>query len=398
MSIRTVIPNQTEWQPSDPLRPFEGWQVIDPATIPRIPFVYGQHYAAGFVTQTIAPPKLGKSLLQNAEAMDAATGRGLIWGTPSDPISVLYYNAEDTRPIIDARTIAIATQMGIDQRELVGRYSVASGLEPGRNLILMAGEKPTINEAAFRFLEDEITRLGIQLAIFDPLQDLSESPETNEAFRALGKRLRKLAADTETALGIVHHTRKSVQGAAPSMDDGRGGSALRGVARFNRLLVPMTEAEGAQAGVEDFRNYFRVAEAESNLAPPSSDRNRWFEKIGVQIGNGGTYPAIRPWTWPEAFQGVKVDDARRVRAILADLAAKDTPARENSQAKDRWAGHVVADVLRLDLSKKSDQARVKAMLKKWIETGVLTVERIRDRKGDEVPYVFPGPNDPGEVD
>ncbi|WRH61577.1 MAG: AAA family ATPase [Fuscovulum sp.] len=383
--------------PNPPLRPFDGWQLIDPAKIPRVPFVYGDHYAAGFITQTIAPPKLGKSLLGMAEAIDMATGRGAIWGRPGEPAPVLYYNAEDTRPILDARSVAVAKHMGVDQRELVGRYVLASGLEPGRNLILMAGETATINEDAFRFLEDEITRLGIRLAIFDPLQDLSESPETNEAFRTLGKRLRKLAADTDTALGIIHHTRKAVQGVAASMDDGRGGSALRGVARFNRLLVPMSEAEGAQSGVEDFRNYFRVAEAESNLAPPSSDRNRWFEKIGVEIGNGGTYPAIRPWSWPEAFAGVKVDDARRVRAILADRAARDAPARENSQAAD-WAGHIVADVLRLDLSKASDLARIKTMLSKWIDTGVLAVEHIRNSKGKDVPHVFPGPNDPGEVE
>lgn len=131
-----------------------------------------------------------------------------------------------------------------------------------------------------------------------------------------------------------HHTRKPSAGVQISLDDGRGGSALRGVARFNRLLAPMTETEGAQAGVDDFRHYFRIAEAESNLAPQSSDRNQWFEKTGVEIGNGGAYPTIRKWTLPEAFTGVTVNDACRVRALIAERADRDAPARENVQARD----------------------------------------------------------------
>jgi hypothetical protein len=131
---------------------------------------------------------------------------------------------------------------------------------------------------------------------------------------------------------------------------------------------------------------------ESNLAPPSSDRNRWFEKIGVEIGNGGYAPAIKPWVWPEAFAGVTVNDACRVRSAIA---ASDPAPRESAQAKG-WAGHVVAEVLGLDLSRKSDKARVSAMLKKWIETGVLAVEVLpHGDKGKSAPFVVAGPNNPG---
>ncbi|GAB1481025.1 hypothetical protein MASR2M74_36080 [Paracoccaceae bacterium] len=79
----------------------------------------------------------------------------------------------------------------------------------------------------------------------------------------------------------------------------------------------------------DFRHYFRIAEVESNLAPPSSDRNRWFEKFGVEIGNGGFAPAIKPWVWPEAFAGVTLEHACRVRAAIA---ARDPAPRESAQA------------------------------------------------------------------
>jgi hypothetical protein len=164
-----------------------------------------------------------------------------------------------------------------------------------------------------------------------------------------------------------HHTRKPTPGIAPTLDDSRGGSALRGVARFNRLLVPMTESEGAQAGVDDFRLFFRIGDVASNLAPPSSDRNCWFEKLGVAIGNGENVATIRPWTWPDHFAGVTVSDACRVCAAIAN---RDPAPRQSIQAAD-WVGHVVAEVLGLDVSKKSDKARISSMLKTWIATGVL---------------------------
>ena len=376
---------------------YPAWQVIDPATIPRIRYVYGYVYAAGYLTVTFAAPKTGKSLLGLAEAIDAATGRGFLTDYKADPQNVLYFNAEDDQDVLNARTMAVLLEQGVSQDEIAGRFHPVSGVSEDQSLVLIRGENYEIHEPAFVSLADLIRRMQITLAIFDPLQDLSQSPETNEAFRALGARIRRLANETGAAIGLIHHTRKPSTGVQVSLDDGRGGSALRGVARCNRLLAPMTEAEGAQAGVDDFRLYFRIAEAESNLAPPSSDRNQWFEKVGVDIGNGGNYPTIRKWTWPDAFTGVTVNEACRVRARIADRADQDEPARRDVQAKD-WAGHIVAEVLGLDLGKRADKARVVAMLRKWIETGVLKVERMTyGPKKKEAEFVFVGPNNPAEV-
>jgi hypothetical protein len=386
------------YKPDSVPNDYPAWQEIDPANIPRIRYVYGWVYAAGYLTVTFAAPKTGKSLLGLTEAIDATTGRGFLTGREAEPQNVLYFNAEDDQDVLNARTMAVLLEQGVSQSEIAGRFHPVSGVSEDRNLVLIRGEKYDIQEPAFVFLADFIRRKQITLAIFDPLQDLSQSPESNDAFRALGARIRRLAHETGVAIGLIHHTRKPSAGVQITLDDGRGGSALRGVARFNRLLAPMTEAEGAQAGVEDFRHYFRIAEAESNLAPPSSDRNQWFEKTGVEIGNGAAYPTIRKWTWPEAFTGVTVNEACRVRAKIADCAENGQAPRENAQARD-WAGHIIAEVLGLDLTKKSEKARVKTMLRKWIETGVLAVERMTyGDKSKTADFVFAGPNNPAEVD
>ncbi len=374
---------------------FRAWQEIDCAQIPRVRFVYSNTFAAGYLNVTFAAPKTGKSLLALSEAIDAATGRGFLTGRVSAPIKVLYYNAEDDLAVIQGRVAAVLQAWGIPQSEIVGRLFAGSGVASESPVVLITGATGEIAEPAFVALADLIKREGIGLAIFDPLQDLSQSPETNEVFRALGGRIRALAADTGAAIGLVHHTRKPSPGIQATLDDGRGGSALRGVARFNRLLVPMTGAEGAQAGVDDFRRYFRIGETESNLAPPSSDRNRWFEKTGVTIANGENVATIRPWIWPEAFSGITANDACRVRAVIA---ARETPPRESSQAND-WVGKIIAEVLGLDLGRKSEKSRVATILKTWIESGVLAKEAFPigvNRKS--VPCIIAGPNNPAEVE
>lgn len=307
-----TIPLPAPFTPKlDPLAfNFTPWKEFDLATIPRMRFVNGDTYAAGYLTVTFAGPKTGKSLLVLTEVIDAATGRGLLTGCVAEPMRVLYYSAEDDLTVLQARVAATLEEWRIPQAEIEGRLFLASGVASPNPVVLIKGEKGEIFEPAFNALSDLIKREDITLAVFDPLQDLSQSPETKEVFRALGGRIRVLAGDTGAAIGLVHHTRKPSPGIRPTLDDGRGGSALRGVARFNRLLVPMTEKEGAQAGVEEFRRFFRIGESESNLAPPSSDRNRWFEKTGVKIPNGEDVATIGPWVWPDHFAGVTVDDGR----------------------------------------------------------------------------------------
>lgn len=397
MNTPQPIPFSPPTQPSPSSVPltfsFEAWRTIDAATIPRTRFVYADFFAAGYLSVTFAAPKTGKSLLALAEAIDAATGRGIFTGHPAKPVKVLYYNAEDDLAVLQARAVAMLQHWQIPQDEIEGRLFLVSGVASDNSVVLIRGERAEIVEPAFKALEDLIEREGISLAVFDPLQDLSHSPETNEVFRALGGRIRALASKTGAAIGLVHHTRKPSPGITPTLDDGRGGSALRGVARFNRLLVPMTEAEGAQAGVDDFRHFFRIGEAESNLAPPSSDRNRWFEKLGVTIANGENVATIKPWVWPDHFAGVTVNDAFKVRAAIA---ARDPAPRENVQADD-WAGKVIAEVLNLDLSKRSVKARISALIKTWLESGVLARETYPigpNRKS--VPCIVSGPNDPSE--
>lgn len=369
---------------------FRPWKLIDLSKIPAPEFVYSDFYARGYTSLTVAPPKVGKSMLGLAEAMDMATGRGFLTGQPREPLRVVYYNAEDDQNVLDARVAALLTAYGIDQSELLDRFFPTSGVNAG-DFFMVSGQEAIINEALFVSIEKFVVQERADVLIFDPLQDLSRSPETNEVFRILGQRLRRLSSNTGVAIGLIHHTRKIAPGVSATIDDARGGSALRGTARFNRLLIGMTEDEGVKAGVPNHRYYMRIGDMESNLAPPSADVNRWFEKVSILTPNGHAVGAIRPWQWPDAFMGLRREDAAAVRNAIA---ACDPPPRESIQSKD-WAGFVVAEVLGLDATEKADKARLSSLLKEWVKTGVLAVEMIRDhRAGRDVKAVVAGDNNP----
>jgi hypothetical protein len=78
------------------------------------------------------------------------------------------------------------------QDELAGRLSVVSGVT-WPELYLVSGEAGQPNETAFAHIEREIEQGGFDHVVFDPLQDLTRSPKTNDVFRALGRRLREMA-------------------------------------------------------------------------------------------------------------------------------------------------------------------------------------------------------------
>lgn len=370
---------------------FRPWKVKDLSAIPHPEFVYSDFYARGYTSVTIAPPKVGKSMLGLAEAIDMVTGRGFLTGVRRDPLRVVYYNAEDDENVIDSRVSALLTHYGIDQREIEDRLFPTSGVDMP-DFYMVSGQEGVINEALFVSIEKFIKETGADALIFDPLQDLSRSPETNEVFRLLGQRLRRMASSCGVALGLIHHTRKIAPGTQASIDDARGGSALRGTARFNRLLNPMSEEEAMKAGVANHRYYFRIGDMESNLAPPSADVNRWFEKISVLTENGHFIGAVQPWKWPDAFDGVSREDARRVQLAISEM--EDEPPLESVQSA-RWVGKYVAPLLGIDLDDKASKARVQNMIKTWIKTNVLTVVEVRNnRAGRDVRAVIAGPNNP----
>ena len=67
-------------------------------------------------------------MLALAEAIDIATGQGILTGYTREPLRVLYYNAEDDQDVLDARVSALLTHYQIEQADIVGNLYAVSGI------------------------------------------------------------------------------------------------------------------------------------------------------------------------------------------------------------------------------------------------------------------------------
>jgi hypothetical protein len=236
---------------------------------------------------------------------------------------------------------------------------------------------------------------NIGLLILDPfVATQSVSENDNPAIEAVASILAKIADETDCAIEIVHHARKT-GGAEVTAEDSRGGSSLVAKARSVRTLNRMTPEEGAKFSVENPRFFFRVGglNDKANLAPPS--QSRWHRTIGLALGNGDEVAVVAAWKPPGLFEGLSTSDLKAVQAKIA--AGK---WRESSQAKD-WAGHAVAEVLKLDIigkegKAKANRARASNLLAVWIKNDALRVVEGTDDKRMPRDFIEVGPGIPLE--
>lgn len=371
--------------------PFQSWSVIDPASLAQRQFLYGKHYIRKFASVTVAPGGLGKSTLVLAESIAMATGEPVLGIRPKQRCKVVYFNAEDPLDEIQRRVIAICQHHDIPQSKLVGWIFTASGRET--ELILSRGDIGEIVEPVFEVIERFCEAESIDVVAFDPLANMTESPETNDVFRRLGKRVSLMADRLNISVELVHHTRK-LNGNEATVEDSRGGSALIGAVRAARALNPMTADEAAKAGLETHIDHFRIEAAGKNNLSRGDSRSTWFTRVSVPIANGDEVASVETWQWPDALEGVTADDARKIQSLILGCSE---PPRASTQSR-QWVGLIIADVLGMDTTNKAEIDRIKVMIKEWIKTDVLRQDTVLDRtKGRDIPVVVVGSNRFSEV-
>jgi RecA-family ATPase len=379
----------------------------DPATIPPRRWLYDRHMIGGFVSLTVSPGGLGKSSMVLVEALAMVTGRALLGAAPPRPLRVWCWNGEDPRDEIERRVAAACLHYGITAADMGDRLHTDSGRDVPITLATMGKAGVLIARPAVEAMVAAVTAGGIDVVVIDPFVTSHAVPENdNGAVNAVVALWREIADRTGCAVELVHHAQKAAinAGSEIGMAQSRGASALIDGVRSARYLVAMTEDEAGRAGVETHRGFFRVEMGKANLAP-LPDRATWRRVVSVDLFNGtDAYPGgdrvgvVVPWEWPDAFDGVRVED---LKAVKARLASGDWKA--NDQA-DAWAGHVVADVLGIDAGpvKKAERtpaqnaarAKVRAMLKAWLRGGELReVLRNDPRTRRETPFIEPAGGD-----
>lgn len=356
---------------------------IDPAALPRRKWLYGRHLIRGFVSTTIGTGGRGKTSLLITDALAMVTGRALLGDQPADRLRVWLISMEDPLEELQRRIAASCLRYGISEADIGDRLFLDAG--QSASIVLANDQRDGIKiiAPAVDALRAELTARRIDALLVDPFVDTHAVAENdNSKISAVMRIWSGIADQADTAIDLAHHVRKPASPDANfTVEDGRGASTQIYKARDARVLNTMTAKEAETAQVDNPKRYFSVISGKANLTPPA-DRATWRRLVGVSLGNGNgpsdpgdEIGVVEPWTWPDLFDGVSVEDAKEVQRRIAK-----GEWRENSQASD-WAGKVVAEVLGLGLAAPGVRASLRKMLAEWCKSGALkVVERTAENR------------------
>ena len=356
------------------LTPFK-W--ISPHLIPPRDWLYGTEYIRKFLTLDISPGGVGKSSLVIAEALAMVTGKPLLGITPKGLFRVSYFNGEDPMEELSRRVMAAIQYFGLQESDIGNRLF----LDTGREQPIVLGEQTRDGAMIFKPVVDAyidtMKKNAIDVAIIDPFVSSHRVTENdNNAIDRISKQWSAIADECRASIKQVHHSRKT-GGAEVTVEDARGAGALIAAARSARSLNQMSEEEATQIGIDNRRFYFRTDNGKANLAPPAESAH-WYklESVDLQNGNGisdsDKVGVVVPWKWPSPLDDITSDDVAR---ILRMIASKPEHYRDSDKS-DAWIGHLIADVLRLDLEGKhgkANRSKIAGCIKVWKQTGAIKV-------------------------
>jgi hypothetical protein len=367
------------------------YDMFDGASIEPRRWIYGHHYLRSFVSVLASAGGIGKTSLQIVEALAIVTGRPLLGEEVKERTNVWIVNLEDPLEEIQRRVIAAMQHYKITPEEVRGRLFVNAGRDFSLKFGIQTREGVLPNTKLVEYLCKQIPQKKIGCVFIDPFVGAHSINENdNMAVNAIVAEIRRVADETKSAIGLVHHIRKG-NGEDASIDSVRGAGSLIGAARAARVVNRMSADDAAKLGIDETeaRSIFRVDDGKANLAPPASAA--LYRKMeGVKIDNGEWIGVCVPYTLPDAFDGISGKDAKAAQRIVADAHTGGEPLRE-SQQSPKWVGIPIADMLGIDITEKRGKAKVASIVKTWIKTNVLAVERITDpRQAREVAVVVVG--------
>jgi hypothetical protein len=386
-------PPDAEAAPTDSDRKITAtvFQWVDPKTIPPRPWLYARHYMRGMVSSTAGIGGAGKSSILIVEALSIATGRDLFHNgaeIPVGPQRVWLHNGEDPLDELQRRFGAAMQHYGITQADLGDRLRVTSG----RDVPIMVaaalsdGGKMLAPTGDGELLAEEIQRENIVAFIADPFVTLHRVSENdNVLIDGVMTIIRNLAHRTGCAFELAHHFRK-LNGQEASVDDVRGASSIIGACRSVRIVAQMTKDEGEKYGLpeDERRSYIWLQNGKANMLPPTHAR-RWMQMTSVDLGN-----AVAPlesdkvgvpvtWEPPDARYDLTSPQFRAIRQAITSAPQPLNTLRYDVRAAG-WVGKLIAASLELDITDGAVRNSVRGLIERWVKSGRLAVDEMRDPK------------------
>lgn len=356
---------------------------FDEDSIPPRPWVIPGVLLSGYTHMLVAPGGSGKSLFTLQLAICLAEGAA--WGEwlPRGRHKTLLINVEDDLDEQRRRLTAARRVMEPDMIKIAGMIHLAADPES----IIIAKSDPASKSVVATPVVDALRRYIIDneigVLVVDPFAETFQGDENSNSEVKWAMRIWRdqIAKPTGCAVYLVHHTTKGAANGAGDADVVRGAGSIVNNTRISATLMPMTEAEAENAGInaQDRHKFVRYDDAKVNQSLKSG-RARWFEKVSVQLNNGtedtpaDEVGALRPWRVPTPFDGLTENHLLRVQKSVSE-----GQWREHQQATD-WVGHAVAKALMLDANDPKDRKRITLLVREWVKNDVLRVVEGEDAK------------------
>jgi hypothetical protein len=351
----------------------------DASSLPLREWVYGRLLIRKFVTATVAPGGVGKSSLGAVESLAQVSGKNLLGVFPSRQLRVWLWNLEDPQEETERKIQAAAMHYRLTSADIGDRLFVDSGRDQPLVIATTTRAGAMIARPVVDSLIAEIIERKVDIIKIDPFVSCHEASENdNQAMDLIVKEWGKVADRGNCAVELYDHTRK-MGGTETEVtaESSRGGKAKTDACRIVRAINRMTKEEGARAGIENHRLYFKTFNDKANLQPPA-DKSDWFKLVSVDLGNGppngpgDSVGVVTQWEWPDPLAGMTAADFDKVAAVI-----RAGRWRESPQAT-AWVGKAVAEALDLDAENKADKAKIIGMLKVWRAAGSLIVVEDKD--------------------
>jgi len=362
---------------------------IDPTRIPPRQWLYKPDYIRGFVSLINSTGGVGKSSLVIAEALAMVTGQQLLH-TKCKPLSVWYWNGEDPLDELQRRFAATQKHYGVVFGDIGARLFINSGRDMPMVLVSeTARGKTDVDEICVQSIISEINHNKIDVLIVDPFVNSHRVDENNNGdIDLVVKTFARIAAETNCAVMLVHHSRKT-NGNEQTVEDGRGASALLAAVRSGRSINTMTKTEAESAGIDaiERRKYFRTNNGKANLSLPVGDATG-FKLESIDLCNdfpfGDSIGVVTPWSYPTTEQLI-VTEADIVRAL--NLIRAGGPWRKDRRATKNWVGEPIATALSLDINSSHDKSRIAKLIESWIGSRNLEEYEDKDAQRKKKPFI-----------
>jgi len=353
--------------PAPPPRPAQAlWVDQDewtPDTIPKRPWLAPGYLLRGAVSILSGQGAGGKSSLVVAWTVSAALGETIGEFAPVEPMVVVNYNVEDDLDEQRRRYSAALMASKRTPRDIAGRVIRCGPHDVGTLFERDHATGRVQATIAMGALERLLVDSGASALICDPLAELHNAEENdNTAMRAVVAAFRSMAKRLNIAVLVLHHDRKG-NNTPGDMDRMRGASAVSGAVRVALTLSTMSQEEADKFGVppEQRRRHFRIDGAKSNYAPTQDAE--WWRLDGVEIPNGETVAACRPWTPPGTFDALSTEHCIAALKML-NAGIEGYPYAVARKTGEHWAGSVLVQF-------GCTETQANAFLTAWKAEGVI---------------------------